>query len=565
MNHRLVIVTKRIPGALYQALAARVVLIALIAAAPSACGGSDDAPPADPTLVQTQQGAVKGIAANGIQQFLGIPYAASPIGALRWRPPAAAPMRSSTLLALQPGPVCLQAGPPPTFTPTGSEDCLFLNIFRPDAVSSTLRPVIVAIHGGGFVVGSSAFADGSSLASKNNVIVVSINYRLSALGFLAHPALTSEDLVTPASGNYGLMDQNAALTWVSQNIAAFGGDPANVTITGSSAGGLSVFTHMASSMSAGLFAKAAPQSGGFSRVQATLSQAEAAGVAFAAPWNCNGAGTNSQVAACLRALPATTTLVGSLPLPQAGTGNLAAWLPIVDGKYLTTSTSAAFSSGTFSRVPLMTGFTDDEGTFFVSAAFGQSPITDTTYQPVGIQGYLGLPDPVGVASRYPTASYASTNQALARVYGDYRVTCGILQDSDSIASALSSSDRVYVYQFGEKTPYQDTTSLASRLPPNSTITYGAFHSSDVPYWFDQMRTSPTALQLQLAQSMSNALASFARSGNPNTAGVFPQWQPYSASQRNVFNMSHSALNASFDAYGAHQCGYWYGQPPSTRL
>jgi para-nitrobenzyl esterase len=528
------------------------------------CGGSDDPAP-DPTVVQTQQGPVKGVAANGVVTFLGVPYAAPPTGPLRWKPPAAALGRTGVLDASQLGSACLQSGPPPTFAATGSEDCLFLNIYRPQAPSATLLPVIFAIHGGGFILGSSAFVDGTSLAKNNDVIVVSINYRLSALGFLAHPSLTAEDTATHASGNYGMMDQTAALAWVKQNIAGFGGDAANVTITGGSAGGLSVFSHMVSPMSAGLFAKAAPQSGGFTRIQSTLAQSEAAGVAFGAPWNCNGAGTDAQIAACLRAMPAATTLAGTLPPPQSGTGNLPAWYPIVDGKFLTTSTSTAFSAGGFGKVPLMTGVVDDEGTFFVSAAFGQNPITTATYGPVGIQGFLGLADPSAVSALYPTTQYASPNQALARVYGDYRVICGVLQDTDSIASALPATAKAYVYQFSEKAPYQDASSLASRLPPNSTITYGAFHGSDVPYWFDQMTTNPTPLELQLAQTMSKAMANFARTGDPNTAGNVPQWQPYSASQRAVFSFSHSVLNASFDAYGAHQCSYWYGQPPSTHL
>ncbi|MCJ0764906.1 carboxylesterase/lipase family protein [Variovorax terrae] len=536
--------------------------LAAMALALTACGGSSSA---DPTFAQTQQGPVKGTAANGVVQFLGVPYAAPPTGALRWKPPAPALARAAVLDAKAPGAQCLQAGPPSAFAATGSEDCLYLNIYRPEAAPAAPLPVIVGIHGGGFVLGSSAFMNGTSLAKNNNVILVSINYRLSALGFLAHPALTAEDTATRASGNYGLMDQNAALAWVKQNIAAFGGDPSNVTLTGGSAGGLSVFTHMVSPMSAGLFAKAAPQSGGFSRLQATLAQSEAAGTAFTAPWNCNSAGTNAQVAACLRSLPAATTLIGALPPPQSGTGNLSSWLPIIDGKFLTTSTSIAFASGNFQKVPLMTGVVDDEGTFFVSAAFGQAPITAATYEPVGIAGFLGLANPAAVSARYPLASYPSPNQALARVYGDFRVTCGILQDTDSIASALPAGAKAYVYQFSEKTPYMDATSLASRLPPNTNITYGAFHGADVPYWFDQMTANPTTAQLQLAQTMSKSFANFARTGNPNVDGTLPLWQPYSASQRGVLNLTHAASTANVDAYGAHQCSYWYGQPPSTRL
>src|SRR6185503_13151935 len=143
----------------------------------SGCGGDGDSTPADPTMAQTQQGAVKGTAAaNGVVQFLGIPYAAAPTGALRWKPPAAAPARTAMLEASAPGSQCLQAGPPPTFTATGSEDCLFLNVYRPDAAPAAPLPVVVVIHGGGFVLGSSAFITGTSLARNHNVIVVTINY-----------------------------------------------------------------------------------------------------------------------------------------------------------------------------------------------------------------------------------------------------------------------------------------------------------------------------------------------------------------------------------------------------
>ena len=213
----------------------------------------------------------------------------------------------------------------------------------------------------------------------------------------------------------------------------------------------------------------------------------------------------------------------------------------------------------------MSGMVEDEGTFFVSAAFGQNPITAATYEPVGLAGFLQLSDVAGVSARYPLAAYPSPNQALARVYGDFRVTCGIMQDSENIAKALSATAKVYVYQFAEKTPYTDATSLASRLPPNNNITYGAFHSSDVPYWYDQMTANPTSAQLQLAQTMSRALANFAKNGDPNTPGAAAQWQAYSSAQRGVTNLTQSAVTPSFDAYGPHQCGYWYGQPPTTRL
>ncbi|CAE6694060.1 Fumonisin B1 esterase [Paraburkholderia aspalathi] len=516
-------------------------LITSAAALTTACGSNDVA--SDPSVVQTEQGLAKGTVANGVSEFLGLPYAAPPVGPLRWKPPTAAAHYTGTYNASTARSQCVQGS---ATAATGSEDCLYLNIYRPrNAASTSALPVIFAIHGGGFAVGSSAFIDGTSLAKNDNVIVVSINYRLNALGFLAHPALTAED-TQHASGNYGLLDQNAALSWVKRNIAAFGGNPDNITITGGSAGGISVFTHMVSPMSAGLFAKAAPQSGGFTRVQATLAQAESDGVSFTSQWGCT-TGSSADIAACLRNVPAAATLQNNPP----------AWLPNVDGRFLTMSTSVTFSTGQFNKVPIMTGFVDDEGTYFVAAAFDANgqPVTSSGYVPT-IQGFLGV-DGNATAALYPLSQYKSPSQALARVYGDYRVICGIMQDTDNIARFAPSA---FVYQFSEKTPYS-TNTLISTLPPTN-IDYGAFHGSDTDYWFAQM-VNPTASQTQLATTMSTSIANFARSGNPGVTGT-PQWQQYSGANRQVFSFGDT-LNANFDAYTAHQCAYWYQQTPSTHL
>jgi para-nitrobenzyl esterase len=520
-----------------------MVLLALLTSATSltSCGSSDS--PSDPSVVQTEQGAARGTVISGVSEFLGLPYAAAPVGQLRWKPPATPAAYAGTYDASIMRSQCIQGI---SSAATGSEDCLYLNIYRPSNVTSTAAlPVIFAIHGGGFENGSGAFIDGTSLAKNYNVIVVAINYRLNALGFLAHPALTAED-DQHASGNYGLLDQNAALSWVKRNIAAFGGDPNNVTITGDSAGGISVFAHLASSISAGLFAKAAPQSGGVTRVQATLAQGEADGVSFTSQWGCS-TGSPADVAACLRNVPAAATLQNNPPL----------WLPDVDGRFLKTSTSIAFSTGQFNKVPVMAGFVDDEGTFFVAAAFDATgrPVTSSGYVST-IQSYLGV-DGTATAARYPLNQYKSPSQALARTLGDYRFICGIMQDSDNIARFAPST---FVYQFSEKTPYS-TNSLVSSLPPTN-IDYGAFHTSDFDYWFAQM-VSPTASQTQLATTMSSSIANFAKTGNPGATNA-PQWQTYSASQRQVFSFGDT-LNANFDAYTAHQCDYWYQQAPSTHL
>ncbi len=219
----------------------------------ASCGGSDSSTVSDPNLVQTAQGQAKGVAVNGVHAYLGLPYAAPPVGALRWKAPVAAAAYSGVRDASHAGSECVQGLPAAT---AGSEDCLYMNIYVPGPTTvTTPLPVLFWIHGGGFINGSGIATDGSALAVKANAIVVTFNYRLNALGFLAHPALAAED-PNGAAGNYGIMDQAAALTWVQKNIAAFGGDPKNVTIFGDSAGGHSVYVQLASPGSAGLFAKA---------------------------------------------------------------------------------------------------------------------------------------------------------------------------------------------------------------------------------------------------------------------------------------------------------------------
>ena len=250
----------RVPLALLAAALATLVITA-------GCELDTDAAatPSSPNA-KTETGVVRGAAVTGGYQFLGIPYAAAPTGNLRWRPPQPAPSWKGVRDASQFGPSCPQPETP--FAPPGvqSEDCLRLNVYTP-ALSSgraKARPVLVWIHGGGFVQDGARNYDPKNLAAEGTV-VVTVNYRLGALGFLAHPALASSP--GGPSGNYGLMDQQAALRWVQHNIRTFGGDPNNVTIAGESAGGLSVLMHMVSEGSRGLFQKAIVQSGSFAMTQ----------------------------------------------------------------------------------------------------------------------------------------------------------------------------------------------------------------------------------------------------------------------------------------------------------
>src|SRR5262245_30829179 len=273
-------------------------LPSLVASAPMSASAAAGSP-----VVATDKGPVRGVATGEVQAFLGIPYAAAPIGDLRWRPPQEHAAWQGVRDASELGAHCPQLASP-YGRPSTSEDCLFLNVFAPGKTNQGrphLLPVMFWIHGGGLVLGLSDGYDPAKLVAQD-VVVVTINYRLGELGFLAHPALAAES-PTGAAGNYGLMDQQAAMRWVQRNIRAFGGDPDNVTIFGESAGGCGVPSRLASPLAAGLFDKAIVESGAYWLVQPTLAMAEADGTAFA-----TRAGCSAQTAACLRSLSVSAIL-----------------------------------------------------------------------------------------------------------------------------------------------------------------------------------------------------------------------------------------------------------------
>src|ERR1700737_2907104 len=312
--------TKRPRGRL-AALRAGALLTALAIVATGATAADASRKSADPASITTpvvtvDSGAPRGAAVSGGYVFKGVPYAAAPTGNLRWRPPAPPAAWQGVRDATQFGASCPQV--PSSFSKGPyDENCLFLNVYTPSlhGDEGDGRPVLVWIHGGGYTQGDGRGFDGTKLAQEG-VVVVTINYRLGALGFLAHPALAS-DPGGPA-GNYGLMDQQAALRWVQRNIRRLGGDPENVTIAGQSAGALSVLAHLISPGSRGLFDKTIVQSGSFEPQQQSPAPAAAFGQAFA-----TNAGCANQSAACLRGL-AVSTLLNKFP-PAAIPG-------IVDGR-----------------------------------------------------------------------------------------------------------------------------------------------------------------------------------------------------------------------------------------
>ncbi len=417
--------------------------------------------------VRTDSGVVlAGPTANGVTAFLGLPYAAPPVGNLRWRPPQPAQYRNASWRGDQFGTSCIQSQPRSRLPWTEEfmtqnaigEDCLYLNVWTAAKNASAKLPVMVWLYGGGFTEGSSAIAvyDGSALAKKG-VVVVTINYRVGPLGFLAHPELTDES-PNRSSGNYGLLDQIAALRWVQKNIAGFGGDPAQVTIFGQSAGAISVADLMRSPQAKGLFARAIALSGPglFGRNalggNATLREREETGLTYA---RAKGAQTLAE----LRALPATAFVPATGPVAATVPSS-----PLIDGWVLPAEAPGE-------QVPLMVGFVADD---------------------------LGL-----TPSTTPAEKAASRERA--------RVSMHLWA-----AGQMKSSKRLYTYFFDRAIPW----------PAHPE--FGAFHSGELPYVFQTLNRLDRPWQpvdRKLADTVSSYVTNFAKKGDPNGTGL-PQWPSY---------------------------------------
>jgi para-nitrobenzyl esterase len=505
-------------------------------------------------IVTTDDGAVRGAAVPGGYAFLGLPYAAPPTGNLRWRPPAPPAGWHGVRDATQFGPSCPQ--PPSPFAPPGpfSEDCLYLNVNTPALPGSDQdnqrrhsgdrdgRPVLVWIHGGGLTTDAGRDYDPAKLAA-DGVVAVTINYRLGALGFLAHPALASRP--GGPAGNYGLMDQQAALRWVQDNIARFGGDPRNVTIAGESAGGLSVLAHLVSPGSRGLFQKAIIESGSFALNQQPLAAAEAAGQAFAAQ-----AGCPDQTAACLRHLP-----VANLVTP-----NFIEIPGVVDGKVLTEPIGTALAAGRFARVPVLNGTNHDEERIFVTIGLtvsrgtdvfipGDGTVTAASYQD-DIAAVLGVPAAraAAITAEYPPAAYPSPAVAFSALVGDANFACPALQ----IDTQTSQQVPTYAYEFNDDNA-PPVFSGPIIPPPVAT------HASELQYLFDLPNAPiPTPLgadQQALAASMRAAWANFAATGNPATAAV--PWPAFDgANSAQMLSLVPPQPQIETDFAARHHCVFW---------
>jgi para-nitrobenzyl esterase len=474
---------------------------------------------ADPTLVRVDTGLVRGAVANEVASFKGIPYAAPPVGPLRWRAPRPAPAWDGERAATAFGPACIQADDVPQ-----SEDCLSLNVWRPAAppAQGTRLPVIVWIHGGALVHGGTALYPADGLA-RQDVVVVSMNYRMGRLGFFAHPALAAESPDDPR-GNYGHMDQLAALQWVQRNIAAFGGDPANVTLLGQSAGAGAILVHLTSPLARGLFQRAILQSPGLPGPRAKvlplteLTQAETMAVDFARSLGVMAEGAAALEA--LRALPAHQLTDGAsapevmeaLSADSRAFGFAGA---ILDGKLIVEPPEAALAAGRQAMVPLIAGANDRD------FAIGAADSKDELFALFG-------PDALEARRLYDPDGKAALDELKQQVFADRT----ILEPTRHLADTMARAGQpVWWYRFAYVLASQ--RDRLTGVPPGFEIPF-TLNLPDAQPGADKI----TPDDMAMARLVSGYWVAFARTGDPNGGGR-RQWPRHAADQDRLFSFTET--------------------------
>jgi para-nitrobenzyl esterase len=453
-------------------------------------------------LVNTANGTVSGVQQNGVVVFKGIPYAQAPVGALRWKAPQPVMNWKGVRKCDQFGASAMQSKPVPFMMWTEefisppeplSEDCLFLNIWTTTTTASEKRPVIVWIHGGGFTggAGSCAVYDGAEI-SKMGIVYVSINYRLGIFGFLAHPELTKES-GGKASGNYGFLDQIEALKWVKKNIAAFGGDPFNITIAGQSAGSFSINALVASPLAKGLFHKAIAESGGLmkGRIVKSLSEAEKAGQDFVSQLKVSGIDEARNMSA-----DELQELAGKMPFGS--------FSPVFDNYVLPADILTYFKQGKHNDVPLLTGWVTGDAAIMGGQLLSAEKYIEQTKQRHGEKAddFLKI---------FPAGSDEEAKQSQAKL------SISQFAGLQSHLWAINNKSASYLYEF---------SFVPTDKPgfPN----YGAFHTSEVPFAFHTLKLWKRPWQerdFAMEKIMSSYWVNFAKTGNPNSKGL-PEWKSY---------------------------------------
>jgi para-nitrobenzyl esterase len=546
----------------------------------AACNSNYSDPSSAMDVVQTAGGQVRAVDRLGMRSYFAIPFAAPPVGNLRWMPPVAPQKWSTTLAATKSAAPCLQTSASPFRLAGDSEDCLYLDVHAPTGLGPF--PVMVNLHGGAFNTGgASVYADPSPLVTKG-VIVVNVAYRLGAMGFLAHPVLAQDG----AAGNYGIMDQQAALRWVQDNIVQFAGDKNNVTVFGESAGGFSVMTHLASPGSKGLFNKAMIQSGNYGNDrQLSAAQMGAASTAIAdtaihAAKAAGVGGINCEAgavtAACLRSLPDP---VVRTYLANAISTALPVMVPSVDGKVLTKSVKASFAAGENIKVPTVNGTNKDEYALYIAIneagrrAAAAPPNVDPAntsfslpaagYAPTiaGLTAGTGINVNDIITNFYPLAHYGSNpatqpSLAAASLATDLAFSCPALRTSQRIAA---QGWPVWMYEFRDQTALP-TVGVANG---NYYLSFpqGAAHSYDLQYLYN-LRDLGNEERRQLQTAMTRYWTNFAKTGNPNSGGAVPaDWPAFTGPDKvlglDVASGGGVKALSTFDA--DHQCTSAWGR------
>jgi para-nitrobenzyl esterase len=513
------------------------VILAAVTCLLGAQGAAAKAAAGPGPVVRSPDGAVRGLVQDGHRLFQGIPYASPP---QRWKAPQPVTPAKDVGDATKPGKECVQAA---VFWRPGSpaswnEDCLYLNVWTPTRTDRK-RPVLVWFHGGGWVNGAGTDVQPARLTQWGDNVVVTINYRLGAMGYLALPGLDAETADGKSSGNYGDLDKIQALKWVKRNIAAFGGDPTKVTIAGQSAGAGSTCWLGASPSAAGLFARAIVQSIGACGVVDHATEVQRS-TTFAAAAGC---ADPAAMVACLRAkTPAeiidAQAVAGVQLRPNSGTAD-EPQAPV-----------DAFASGKFNRVPFIVGNVAHENRAFVYEAndLVKQPLTAQAYE-ANIRKAFGA-NADRVLAEYPAKDYVAPGDAQAAVDTDRGFACGTV----TVADALSKWVPTYTYEFrDEQSPLRPYMEIPSSFP------LGASHTADVPYVWQSETTEPlNAEQLKLSRVMIGAWSAFAASGRPAGRGL-PSWPEYKADARQRLGWltggkTETITGAAYAA--AHHCAFW---------
>lgn len=544
-------------------------------------------------IVQTTHGPVQGFVEDGMQKFLGIPYAAAPIGDLRWRPPTLPKDWSEPLNAVAFGPVCAQSSAcfPGFAHDSSNEDCLYLNVFAPhnpvnDKRTKLLLPVMVWIHGGGFSGGASNDYNPAALVNDGQVVFVSLNYRVGIFGFFSHPTINAEG---HASGNYGIMDQQMALQWVQRNIENFGGDASNITVFGESAGGASVLAHMAAPSSRGLFHKVIIQSGGSPPTMPfpTIEKLEPLGTALATAVGCA-----EQTGGNLRRMSVEDIMAAdALDEGVFGIGKYPFGL-MEDGIIVPKNLRHVFSSGEFNRVPMIVGVNRDEFTWFQAMMELRSGrvVSTEAYQET-VAGTIDLLNKLHlngvtitssaipqILEMYPVEAHSGNpSRALAAIVGD----AGLVSTAGRRTTrVLAQHAEVYTYEFD----VPDTP-----CPwPEVSFSYGSAHTLELPYIFPGYRgasgtetiDSMTESQQRLAKQMVHYWTQFAWHGTPTgkrtpahnheegpvtakgkkmaaSAGEQPKWDVYNPEKDNVMLFQAAEPIKMIEGWGQrHNSDFW---------